>query len=174
METEDLPPSSTVAKKVPRTRVRRRKSVSDTAKILMMSAIKPGLEDSVSSPITSPSGNITEQDTEGKRRKYRRRSISDGVTNMRSPTSDASFSPRVTSPTDTTKSKMMVKENLEVHKQIVNDETQTTPQETETDTEIMTFMSDTDRKHQRLQSVCEVRMFGLCLEFLTEHVPLNL
>ncbi|GMI45119.1 hypothetical protein TrCOL_g10301 [Triparma columacea] len=158
METEDLPPSSTVAKKVPRTRVRRRKSVSDTAKILMMSAIKPGLEDSVSSPITSPSGNITEQDTEGKRRRFRRRSISDGVTNMRSPTSDASFSPRVTSPTDTSNTKSKVKENLEVHKQIGDDnyENQTTPQETETDTEIMTVMSDTDRKHQRLQSVCEL------------------
>ena len=125
----------------------------------MMSAIKPGFEDSVESPLPTPGDGITEQDTEGKRR-FRRRSISDGVTNMRSPTSESSFSPRVTSPTDTTKSKMMVKENLEVHKQIVNDETQTTPQETETDTEIITVMSDTDRKHQRLQSVCEVRMFG--------------
>lgn len=84
METEDLPiPPPSTAEGRPRQRPRRKKSFSDTAKILLMSAVKPKNEDDPANIVASPTQST---------RRSRRRSISDGVASMRSPSSVASSS----------------------------------------------------------------------------------
>lgn len=82
MDTAELP-LSTAVKPEGRPRPRRRKSISDTAKILMMSAVKP----KVDNPERPRTPNSTG------RRRSRKRSISDGVAAMRSPSTLQAPSP---------------------------------------------------------------------------------